>query len=75
MPGGMISEDQSGRIRQLENLVETYKNELEGISRDSRDLEDKLTHGAGLVKQSALEEAQERIAQLERGEFVTGPLE
>ena len=44
----------------------TYKAELEAISRDSRDVEQALTHGAGLVKLSALVEAEDRATQLER---------
>ena len=70
MPGaaGFSSGDQATRVTQLETLVETYRTELEGISRDSRDVEARLTHGAGLVKQSALDAAQAAVAQLERGE-------
>ena len=70
MPGGVgpSTGDQVARISQLEGLMDTYKAELEAISRDSRDVEAALTHGAGLVKQSALEEAERRIAQLEHSE-------
>ncbi|KAK4688858.1 hypothetical protein P7C73_g1261, partial [Tremellales sp. Uapishka_1] len=58
--------DQSTKISKLETLVETYKSELESISRDSREVEERLTHGAGLVKQSALMAAEAKIAQLEK---------
>lgn len=70
MPGGVgpSAGDQAARISQLEGLVETYKADLEVISRDSRDVEAALTQGAGLVKQSTLEEAERRTSQLERGE-------
>lgn len=66
--GGVTSVDSSSRIKQLEKLVETYKAELDSMSRDSRDLEDRLTEGKGLVKQSLLEESQAKISQLESGE-------
>lgn len=69
MPGGVgpSNGDQAAKIHQLEALLGTYKEELEALSRDSRDVEAALTQGAGLVKQSALEEADGRIQQLERG--------
>ncbi len=69
MPGGVgpSTGDHAARISQLEGLVDTYKAELESISRDSKDVEAALTQGAGLVKQSTLEEAERRTAQLERG--------
>lgn len=68
MPGGVVS-DQSGRVKQLEVLLEGYKSQLEAIAHDSRDLEDRLTQGAGLVKQSTLDEAQEKISQLTTGRY------
>lgn len=66
MPGGLGSSDQNqtARIRQLESLVSTYKTELENMSRDSRDLEERLAKGAGLVNASLLEEAESRINSL-----------
>jgi len=72
MPGGVVS-DQSGRVRQLENLLDGYKAQLEAIAHDSRDLEDRLTQGAGLVKQSALDEALERTSQLTIGQPLLFP--
>lgn len=66
MPGA-IQGDQSGRVRQLEQLVDQYRSELDSVSRDSRDVEDRLTSGAGLVKQSALDEAIEKISRLTAG--------
>lgn len=63
------SSDQTARITQLESVLETYKSELEGIQRDSRDVEDRLTEGAGLVKRNLLDDAQARINQLDAGEI------
>ena len=68
MPGGVVS-DQSGRVKQLEGLLEGYKIQLEAIAHDSRDLEDRLTQGAGLVKQSTLDEATENISRLTAGQL------
>jgi hypothetical protein len=65
MPGGLGSSDQSARVRQLESLVNQYKSELDSQSRDSRDLEDKIAQGQGLVKSSLLTESQDRITTLE----------
>jgi len=65
MPGGLGSSDQSARIRQLERLVQEYKNELESHSRDSRDIEEKIAKGQGLVKQAVLDEAQSQITSLQ----------
>jgi mitotic spindle assembly checkpoint protein MAD1 len=65
MPGGLGSSDQSARIRQLEHLVKEYKAELESHSRDSRDIEEKIAKGQGLVKQSVLDEAQSQITSLQ----------
>lgn len=64
----VTSVDSSSRVKQLEKLVETYKAEIDSMSRDSRDLEDRLTEGKGLVKQSLLDESQTKISQLESGE-------
>ena len=74
MPGGMglIAGDQSAKIRQLEQLIQTYKDELEGISRDSREVEAKLTQGAGLVKQSELDEALAKAESLSSGVSMIG---
>jgi len=65
MPGGLGSSDQSARIRQLEHLLKDYKTELESHSRDSRDLEEKIAKGQGLVKQSLLDEAETTISSLQ----------
>lgn len=65
--GTTITGDAAKRVADLQKLVDTYRTELEGISRDSRALEEQLTQGAGLVKQSLLDEATARISQLENG--------
>jgi len=65
MPGGLGSSDQSARVRQLEHLVKEYKTELESNARDSRDIEEKIAKGQGLVKQSVLDEAQSQIHSLQ----------
>jgi mitotic spindle assembly checkpoint protein MAD1 len=65
MPGGLGSPDQSARIRRLESLVSQYKSELDSQSRDSRDLEEKIAQGQGLVKSSLLTDSQNQIATLE----------
>jgi mitotic spindle assembly checkpoint protein MAD1 len=66
MPGGMgaSSTEQANKIRQLEALVQLYKTELDAISRDSQDVEIRLTHGVGLVKLSLLEDERARVVQL-----------
>lgn len=56
-----------GDAQQLQGLVDQYKRELEAMSRDSRDVETRLELGAGLVKATELEAAQERASQLEKG--------
>jgi mitotic spindle assembly checkpoint protein MAD1 len=61
--------DSAARVRQLEDLVETYKSELENIARDSRDAEERVARGAGMVKASVLEEAEAVIKRLESGEL------
>ncbi|ORY21331.1 spindle assembly checkpoint component Mad1 [Naematelia encephala] len=63
---GVSTADSAGRIAHLETLVETFRREVEGMQRDSREVEDRITQGAGLVKASLLSEAEERIGQLER---------
>lgn len=67
MPGGGVFGDPSARVDQLERQIQLYKNELEAVARDSRDLEDRLTQGAGLVKQTMLDEAVERADTLQAG--------
>ena len=74
MPGGVSSSDQSARVRQLESLLQTYKSEVEGISRDSKDVEARLTQGAGLVKQTDLEESQAEVERLRDGKSVADEL-
>ncbi|OCF45761.1 mitotic spindle assembly checkpoint protein MAD1 [Kwoniella heveanensis CBS 569] len=67
MPGGVGSmADQSSKVAELESLVELYKNELDQISRDSRETEERIAQGKGLVKASDLEKAREKISQLEQ---------
>ncbi|GFZ47899.1 hypothetical protein JCM24511_05646 [Saitozyma sp. JCM 24511] len=73
MPGGASFGDQSARVKQLEGLVETYRAELGEIQRDSREVEDRLTKKAGLVPQSALDEAQGEISKLKAGEWSPHP--
>jgi multidrug resistance efflux pump len=73
MPGGASFGDQSARVKQLEGLVETYRAELEEIQRDSREVEERLTKQAGLVPQSALDEAQGEISKLKAGEWSPHP--
>ncbi|WRT64613.1 uncharacterized protein IL334_001546 [Kwoniella shivajii] len=65
MPGGVIS-DQTAKVSELESLVELYKSELNKISRDSRETEERIAKGMGLVKSSDLEEAKKKIEQLEQ---------
>jgi hypothetical protein len=67
MPGSISTGDQSARVRQLETLVQSLKVELEGMSRDSRDAEERIAKGMGLVKQSELDSAVSRIAQMQSG--------
>ncbi|WVF69623.1 hypothetical protein IAT40_004401 [Kwoniella sp. CBS 6097] len=67
MPGGVAAMgDQSSKIAELESLIELYKNELDQISRDSRETEERIAQGMGLVKASDLEKAREKVAQLEQ---------
>lgn len=67
MPGGLGSGsgDQAGQIRRLQALVDEYKSEIDRTARDSRDLENRLAEGAGLVKSTLLDDATARIAALE----------
>lgn len=67
MPGGGAFGDPSARVDQLEKQIELYKAELDAVARDSRDLEDKLTQGAGLVKQTMLDKALARVEALHAG--------
>lgn len=59
------SGDSAARVTQLESLLESYKSQLEGLARDTRDVEDRVSRGAGLVKLSELEEAREAISKHE----------
>ncbi|WWC59638.1 uncharacterized protein I303_102197 [Kwoniella dejecticola CBS 10117] len=59
-------QDQSAKVTELERLVEMYKSELDGMSRDSRETEQRIAKGMGLVKSSDLQEAKEKIEQLEQ---------
>ncbi|WOO77161.1 Spindle assembly checkpoint component mad1 [Vanrija pseudolonga] len=59
------SGDSAARVTQLESLLESYKSQLEGLARDTRDVEDRVSRGAGLVKLSELEEAREAISRHE----------
>jgi mitotic spindle assembly checkpoint protein MAD1 len=66
MPGGLgaSDQDQAATIRQLESVIETYKHTLSTLSRDSRELEEKLAKGAGLVDATLLEEAESKAESL-----------
>lgn len=55
------------RVKELESLVQSYKTTLEEIHRDSRDAEERIAKGMGLVKSQDLDKAQEKISQLEEG--------
>lgn len=68
MGGTTATGDQSARVKQLEQLVESLKSGIDSISRDSREVEERLTRGAGLVKQSSLDEATEKMSRLEIGQ-------
>jgi mitotic spindle assembly checkpoint protein MAD1 len=61
------SSDSTANVHKLQNLVNTYKAEIEAMERDSRGAEERLAKGAGLVKAAALKEAQERGNKLESG--------
>ncbi|WVQ79902.1 hypothetical protein IAT38_002002 [Cryptococcus sp. DSM 104549] len=63
---GTSAEDQGVRVTELESLVELYKSELEKVSRDSRDVEEKIAKGMGLVRSTDLDSAKEMISQLEK---------
>lgn len=67
MPGGLGSGsgDQAAQIRRLQTLVDEYKSEIDRTARDSRDLENQLAEGAGLVKSTLLDDATARITSLE----------
>lgn len=58
------------RVKELERLLEQYKQQLEEMSRDSRDVESRLAGGKGLVKRSELEDEQARVKALQSGEFL-----
>lgn len=57
------------RVKELERLLEQYKQQLEEMSRDSRDVESRLAGGKGLVKRSELEDEQARVKALQSGEY------
>lgn len=57
------------RVIELERLLGQYKQQLEEMSRDSRDIESRLAGGKGLVKRSELEDEQERCKALQSGKF------
>lgn len=62
--------EQSGgdaaRVSQLEALVSTLQAQVDDFARDSRETEARVTKGAGLVKQTLLDDAEAKIAQLEK---------
>jgi mitotic spindle assembly checkpoint protein MAD1 len=64
--GGSSGGGDAAHVQRLESLLETYRAEIEGLSRDSRDVEDRVTRGAGLVKADELAAAQERTRALEQ---------
>jgi hypothetical protein len=68
LTGDGVFDNPSVHVAQLQKQIELYKAELSAVARDSRDLEDRLTAGAGLVKQAMLDEAVERAEFLQAGE-------
>ncbi|WVW78266.1 hypothetical protein I302_100219 [Kwoniella bestiolae CBS 10118] len=66
MPGAVTPiTDQSAKVSELEGLVELYRSELDKISRDSRETEERIAKGMGLVKSQDLDEARDKIGRLE----------
>ncbi|KAK8847559.1 hypothetical protein IAR55_005418 [Kwoniella newhampshirensis] len=65
IPGGVGLGDQGAKVQELESLVDFYKSELDKIARDSREIEEKIAKGMGLVKSSDLETAHQQMSQLE----------
>lgn len=67
VPGPFAGSNDPERVKELESLVQSYKTTLEEIHRDSRDAEERIAKGMGLVKSQDLDKAQEKISQLEGG--------
>ncbi|KIR26325.1 mitotic spindle assembly checkpoint protein MAD1 [Cryptococcus deuterogattii LA55] len=65
VPGPFAGSNDPERVKELESLVQSYKTTLEEIHRDSRDAEERIAKGMGLVKSQDLDKAQEKISQLE----------
>lgn len=59
----------AARVGQLEALVSTLQAQVDDFARDSRETEARVTKGAGLVKQTLLDEAEAKIAELEKSTF------
>lgn len=66
-PGPSAGSSDPKRVKELESLVQSYKTTLEEIHRDSRDAEERIAKGMGLVKSQDLDKAQDKISQLEEG--------
>ncbi|OXM76822.1 mitotic spindle assembly checkpoint protein MAD1 [Cryptococcus neoformans Bt63] len=64
-PGPSAGSGDPERVKELESLVQSYKTTLEEIHRDSRDAEERIAKGMGLVKSQDLDKAQDKISQLE----------
>lgn len=61
------------RVTYLEDLLEQYKDQLEQMQRDSRDVESRLAGGQGLVKRKELEDEQTRVQSLKNGTLPNPP--
>lgn len=66
-PGPSAGSGDPERVKELESLLQSYKTTLEEIHRDSRDAEERIAKGMGLVKSQDLDKAQDKISQLEEG--------
>lgn len=66
-PGPSAGSSDPKIVKELESLVQSYKTTLEEIHRDSRDVEERIAKGMGLVKSQDLDKAQDKISQLEEG--------
>lgn len=71
--GGPAEGADPQRVKELERLLEQYKQQLEEMSRDSRDVESRLAGGQGLVKRAELEDEQARVKALQAGKSLPLP--
>lgn len=72
MPGGVSfgNSNDAARATRAEKLAEMYRAELDGMKRDSQEMEERITQGAGLVKQTLLDEANAQVESLKAGKSV-----